>query len=402
MKELRTALIGALLFAAVAFAAGGEHQLSDLFRRFFTWSSTAITTTSAAPGIVSSQSSGNDAYGVTTAGSRYHFGIGPDDYFSSPNGVILMGSAQDPICTADGGQCAGASGAAVPVPPAPPTASGSTTYFYYQIDAGWPSVPTTIDSVMGLAIPVGQLGAYFPVVPGGATITWDSECFFPRAWGVTGLVGLKLQDTVPQPTGAPSSPAWATTSTITRSKEIDYQTAGSANAGGGLRSGQFSVWRGNAAGAGGFMFWTRAGTQTTAANSRFAVGLFNTVSVLTAAADPNAGTDTVYFGCNSGDTNLSICSNDNSGTATCTTLGASYPCTTSGAYYDFWLAAKPNDSVIAYFIQRLDTAAQVSGLISSDLPRNTVQLAWQTWINTGSGSAQLKVAWDGSCTMSNY
>ena len=112
-------------------------------------------------------------------------------------------------------------------------------------------------------------------------------------------------------------------------------------------------------------------------------------------------TDAIYFGCNNGDSNLSICSNDNSGTATCNTLGASFPCTTSGAWYDFWLAAAPNDSSIKYRVDRLDSAASTSGSVTSDLPRNTVQMNWQEFGDTADGGQAIVLGFFGVCFAAN-
>ena len=125
------------------------------------------------------------------------------------------------------------------------------------------------------------------------------------------------------------------------------------------------------------------------------------VPVLTSTADPNAALDTVYFGCNAADSNLSICSNDNASTATCATLGANFPCHTSGVAYDFAFWASPNGSSIGYWIRRLVNGSEATGSVTTDLPRNTVQLGWDINVNTGSTASAVQVHNHGVCWWAN-
>lgn len=287
----------------------------------------------------------------------------------------------------------------VPTPPAAP-ASGATI-FQYAVDSGFPSITATIDSFTGLLTPTGM---YAPFLNYGTLSNWDVQCFWIQGWGTNTQLNYRGVSTGAAGTGSVGSPNWATTSLYTRSKAIQYSSSGAANSTAGFKSptGLQQVWRGNSAGAGGFMVWMRASMDDTSANSRWAYGLFNTTAVLTATSDPNVATDSVYFGCNAGDTNLSICSNDNVSTATCTTLGANFPCTTDGAWYDFWFAASPNGSSIGFVINRLDSAQSAAGLVTSDLPRNTVQMNWHTWGNTGSGTTIVKLNFYGACYVGNF
>ena len=158
----------------------------------------------------------------------------------------------------------------------------------------------------------------------------------------------------------------------------------------------------NAAGIGGFYWWGSFAINTTDNTSRLFVGLKDATAVLTATADPSAALDTVYFGCNNAQTTVRVCSNDNSGAATCTDLGANYPCTTTDTAYDVALWAAPNGSSIGYWIRRYPTAFETSGTISTDLPRNTVQLGWDFTRNTGgTADAIAAMRFGGTCWTSN-
>lgn len=302
------------------------------------------------------------------------------------------GSAMNLVCI-DAATASGTSGT-----PAAPGA-GQITNYGFEIDAGWPIIPASIDSFMAIPMPTGTIGTFFTNF--STQMSWTTGCVYATTWGSTTVT--PFNQNTPVTTGTLSSVAWSSGSFLGRQRSINLATAGTANNSSGVKNtnGQQNGWRGNTASAGGFLWWGRGGLVDTNTNTRHAHGLFARNSVLIANADPNAELDTVYFGCNQGDTNFSICSNDGSGTATCNTLGASFPCTTDGAYYDFWLTAAPNGGVINYYIERLDTPAQVSGSITSDLPTNTVQMNWHMWLNNGSNNEAHDLRFLGTCIAVN-
>ncbi len=283
-------------------------------------------------------------------------------------------------------------------PPAAPTGTNVTTY-PWAFDAGFPPVQSTIDSFWSTQMPVGLFAPLYLI---GPNQNWDVQCHWTQGWGTNTVLQYRA-GSAPQTVGSLNSNAFATTNLYSRSRVNTYTTSGAVNLSAGVRvqANAQNAWRGNTAGAGGFLFWIRSAMQDTAANTRWAAGIFNTTSALTATTDPNVVTDAVYFGCNAGDSNLSICSNDNSGTATCAPLGASFPCTTDGAWYDYWITAPPNAAFINWGIQRIDTGVSASGQLTADLPRNTVTLNWQTWGNTGTSTASLVLGWIGACYFAN-
>lgn len=281
-----------------------------------------------------------------------------------------------------------------------PSAPGSNALQYDFIHAsGWPHMPYQTDSFAGIPMPVGVLGTTFTI--GTGTQAWNWRCSRQATSNST----IPINTNGPTPVAinlTGSGPTWDGTSQLNRIFWIQGTSTAAINASLGMREGFSNANRGSVAGTGGFIWSTRIAIKAVNTANRAAFGLFNTTSALTANADPNAATDSVYFGCNAGDTNLSICSNDNSGTATCNTLGANFPCQTAGAIYDFWLAAAPAASTILYKVDRLDSVQSTNGTVSSDLPRNTVQLSWQDWFNTGSSTTAVTLYFNYACIVANF
>lgn len=249
----------------------------------------------------------------------------------------------------------------------------------------------------GLPVPAGLLSAFRYA---SSLSNWDMGCVYPAQHGATGVI--TTDQSVVTTTGTSAAVTWGSGSLLARLKQLSLATGAVTNANAAINpaSSVQNAWRGNTSGAGGFLFWARANMLDTKANVRVLIGLVNSTSPL--SGNPSALTNTVYFGCDDGDTNLSICSNDNSGTATCSTLGASYPCTTDGAWFDFWLYAAPNASNIAYYIERFDSAASTGGTISSDLPQNSVQMNWRVGVNSGgTNNTNTRIGFLGTCFVAN-
>jgi len=226
-------------------------------------------------------------------------------------------------------------------------------------------------------------GCVVPGASGSATYTVSGQAVAGSATGTAALV------------------AWAATDESTRAPRVQHPAAATVNTSAGLRAGVDYVWRGNAAGLGGWVWAAGFRLNLVTATTRVFAGLKDSTAVLTATADPNAALDAIYFGCNAADANLSICSNDNVGTATCTSLGASFPCHTSGVAYDVALWAPANSTGIRYWIRRLVTGTEASGTVASDLPRNTVRLGWDLNVNTGSTASAVQVHVHGTCWWAN-
>jgi hypothetical protein len=207
----------------------------------------------------------------------------------------------------------------------------------------------------------------------------------------TGPVSLGIPSNT---TGTASHPALATTNYRTRQRRMRFASAATAGSSAGNRSNLDMVWRGNAANLGGFIFTARFGSSTAVADQRAFVGLYDTVSVI-GNVNPSTLLDAVYFGYDNGQTTWRACGNDNSGAAVCIDCGASFPVDAT-AVFEGWISADPNAALISYRLRRLDSvAADCTGTISvsGNLPRNSVMLAPQVWINNGAtaSAAQLEV-----------
>lgn len=202
-------------------------------------------------------------------------------------------------------------------------------------------------------------------------------------------------------TGTAAAVAWASTDERTRAKWVQYPSATTASSSAGLRANLDYVWRGNAAGLGGWYWWGSFNVVTTTANQRLFVGLKDATAVITATVNPSTALDAVGFQCDAGETTIRIGSNDNTGSATRTDLGASFPCTTANVAYDVALWAQPNGGSIGYYIRRLVDGSEAQGTLSTDLPRNTVQLGWDFWINNGGTAAASTIQFGGTCYIGN-
>lgn len=294
-----------------------------------------------------------------------------------------------------------ATSAVTPTPPTAPS-GGSATAFNYVVDSGFPAFPSTIDSAWGIGMPNGVFSIFSHL---STIVNLEVTCGAPQSWSGTTLVGY-FSAGAPSTAGSAGAVAWSNASFLGRQKQISFTSSAALNSTTSVanNSGGFqNAWRGNTAGAGGFLFWSRIALTDTKAASRFAVGLFNSGTALDLSVEPSTFTNAVFFGCSSGDTNLNICTNDNSGAATCATLGASYPCNTDGATYDFWISTAPNSTGISYAIERLDSAASTGAMLTSDLPQNTVQLNWKSGIGTGpTTSTAVIMRWFGTCLAANF
>lgn len=303
-------------------------------------------------------------------------------------------------------------------------AQGATHYDFTPAQLTFPQLPFTNDVSMGTPIPQGLLGVFTE----GMGSNWSYYCANVGGTGIFGTRGA-----------APSAGNWGSTggqqqtadggvcgqslsgstcnNLFWRMNWILSSGTGTANQQSTLIQPFKAAWRGNTAGAGGFIWWTRVAFHLSRKQVRYFFGLQGPTTGF-AAADPNSVTDTVYFGSNSGDTSLSICSNDETGTATCSSLGSSYPTQspdfgTDGGLlldtiYDMWLAAPPNGSFVSYYISVVNgtgSGAHTGGTISSDLPISSVFMTALNEMNAadaGAVGAAPSIYFNGMCVAYSY
>lgn len=177
-----------------------------------------------------------------------------------------------------------------------------------------------------------------------------------------------------------------------RSQTLSAATAASISE---LRATFQRIWRGDAAGQGGF--WARfrfafPSLAATATLQRGFVGLTGTVAATATTQAPSALTSCLGVGFDSGETTLSFYNNDASGAAVKTSLGSDFPAGDAAAMFDLTIFCKSNDSQVSYEMSRLDAAGNVEGVItSSELPASTLFLASHLWINNGGTAAAVQL-----------
>ncbi len=191
--------------------------------------------------------------------------------------------------------------------------------------------------------------------------------------------------------GTASTPAITTTNLANSMRRVRVSSATTANAAAELRSTAPLVWRGNAAGLGGFFYASRFSTSTTTANQRLFSGLTATTGATSTSINPSAIVNMLGVGWDSADANLQIMHNDAAGTATKIDLGANFPTNNIDAVYELILYAAANGSSIGYRVQRLDTGASTSGTISTDMPSSTALLTHHQYMNNGGTAAAVQI-----------
>jgi len=213
-------------------------------------------------------------------------------------------------------------------------------------------------------------------------ITW-----LPRAGSATfDAVGLATASTGTASAVAPSSSNLFTQAP--RNKIASAATAGSSAT---LRGSQLCLWRGNAAGLGGFYLCMRGGIETFQSNARMFMGLYSAAADI-GNVNPSTLLNMAGIGFDSGQTTLRLFRNDGSGAATAIDLGASFPTNSSETLYELILSAEPNASEIRYRVENLNSGAVAEGALSSDLPASTQFLTPHFWFNNGTTAAAVEIA----------
>jgi hypothetical protein len=185
----------------------------------------------------------------------------------------------------------------------------------------------------------------------------------------------------------------ANTSFFTAVPRLGFLSDTTAGSSAGIFGDSLCCWRGNAARLGGFCLTMRFGVNAWQTNGRLFAGLRSSAAAI-GNVDPSSLVNIVGVGADAGQTTLRLLTNDGSGTATATDLGARFPINTSSTeVYELTLSCEPNSSVIRWRLERLNTAANdiVEGEVSANLPVNSVFLTPHLWINNGATAAAVAV-----------
>jgi hypothetical protein len=265
---------------------------------------------------------------------------------------------------------------------------GANTEIVMQGITSEPAAPAAdrlalyVKSIGGRMLPKikGPSGLDTPLQPflGGNNVRWL------RPNGGTAVSVNAMPNTA---VGTVSHPALAATNLRTQTARALVTSAATANAASEFRAAQTLIWRGNAAGLGGFHCIFRFAVISTTALQRLFVGLSSATTAFAVTQVIDALTNIIGVGWDSADANLRVMHNDATGVATEIDLGANFPANNTTAFYELVLFCAPNSSTVSYRVTRLDTGAEASGQITTDLPANTTFLTHHEYMNNGGTAA---------------
>jgi hypothetical protein len=187
-----------------------------------------------------------------------------------------------------------------------------------------------------------------------------------------------------------SVPTLATTNLSTSVRRARFQTSTTAGNIAYHMPAAGLVWRGNAAGMGGFFFTTRFSFNATSTANRGFVGLVDNAGTAPTNVDPTSSTTPgkigVAFTNNTG--NLKWVNNVSGSAPTSTDLGSNFTVVT-GKIYELVIYSPPNGGSITYRVQNITNSNVTSDtVVSTNIPANTTFLAPEFWMtNNTNGSA---------------
>jgi hypothetical protein len=189
---------------------------------------------------------------------------------------------------------------------------------------------------------------------------------------------------------APTIPALASTNRLTQTRRSTVSTGATAGGLAYIRANQTEVWRGNAAGLGGFLVVHRfALSGTLQTGLRAFAGLVDVVANPT-NVDPLTSTTPGGIGiaCNAATGNWSLVNNLTGTARTALGLGANFPVNNTDLL-EIALWCAPNDSGISYQVTNLSTGNTTSGTLTTNIPANATFLAPTVWVtNNATAVAQ--------------
>jgi hypothetical protein len=244
----------------------------------------------------------------------------------------------------------------------------------YTPGVDFPAAPAEGDSWWYM----GRLWTYSgatwrPVSSPGAPFWWAA----PGSGTALTSLGIAL----PTVTGTATARAPGTAGTVPASlRRTGYTTAAAAGSLAGIRSAAAFLWRGNAAGRGGFFLrWRIIPTDAAVvAGERSFCGLGSAAAPTN--VEPTTLTNVVGVCQLSTSNNWHLITNDAAGVATTTDLGGNYPANTlSTDAYELLLYCPANGAAISWRFERLWTAFVASGVLTADLPVATTMMALQLW-----------------------
>ena len=181
-------------------------------------------------------------------------------------------------------------------------------------------------------------------------------------------------------------------------------TTPSTTAVAGVRVGSNQWWRGNAPKRGGFFFRGRWGPATGVAIATHR-GFFGLApSAAPTDVDPSSRFHILGMGWDSGDANISFMHNDNVGSATKVSLGASFPRPNQDRtnVYELAMFCQPNGSEVSWQVTDVETDAVATGTATADLPLATTFLAFLAAVSVGGTSSVVGLSLMGLYVETDY
>lgn len=213
------------------------------------------------------------------------------------------------------------------------------------------------------------------------------QMYLPGTTTVMNVIGGPALTVV----GTLSHPALLGTNLRTQTSRASVLSAAVVNSAAELRVASTRVWRGNIEGGGGFFHRTRFSISSAILNQRVFIGFTPVTTAIAVTQEPNLLVNMIGIGNGLGSTSLSIFSNDASGVASEIPLGPDFMANDLSAIYDFTLFCPPNDNSINYEVKNLTKGVSVSGVITTDLPIETVFLAYHAYINNGGTASSVSL-----------
>jgi hypothetical protein len=173
-------------------------------------------------------------------------------------------------------------------------------------------------------------------------------------------------------TGAKIDGTLTATSDITGMTRDTYTTGTTPSSSYGYRTGVQQTFLGNAAGRGGFFFYSRFGVETTSGTYRVAVGLTGTANPSLHATEPSAVASIIWVGKDAADTTWQVMTRA-AGTVNKVNTGITI---TDGQVIDVAIFSAPNSQAVTFYVRNPITGADlyVGTPITTNLPTNTTLL----------------------------
>lgn len=189
---------------------------------------------------------------------------------------------------------------------------------------------------------------------------------------------------------APTTPALAATNLLTQTYRSTLSTGATAGGLAYIRGNGLTIWRGNAAGLGGFLVIHRFALSGT-----LQAGLRAFAGIVDVAANPTNVDPTstatpggVGIAVNGNTGNWKLVNNVTDTARTASDLGANFPVINTDLL-ELALSCMPNDSGISYQVTNLSTGNTTGGTLTTNIPANTSFLAPAIWTtNNATGAAQ--------------